>query len=96
MATGGRLLDRAVKAAGGREAFGRKFRQYRESVFFIDRNREELLRQYDGNWVAVYNCEVVAHAKKYQDVAEKVRQGGLPIEEVVIKFLTSKRVLTLF
>jgi len=96
MATGGRLLDKALNAAGGREAFDRKFRQYEESVSFIDRNREELLKKYDDKWVVVYNAKVVADGEKYEDVARKIHREGLPIEEVVIKFLTSRKMLTLF
>jgi len=96
MATGGRLLERALDAAGGKKAFDRKFRQYGESVAFIDKNREELLKKYDENWVAVYEATVVAHSKKYEDLEEELRKQGLPVEEVVIKFLTSRKMLTLF
>lgn len=96
MATSGRLLDRALKAAGGREAFDRKFRQFKESNAFFEANREKLLKKYDGNWVAIYNAALVAHGKEYDDVATKIRQEGLPIEDVVIKFLTSAEMLTLF
>ena len=96
MATSGRLFNMALEAAGGREAFDRKFRQYKESTSFIDRNREELLKEYDGNWVVVYNAKVVAYGKEYEDVASEIHQKGLPIENVVIKFLSSKEMLTLF
>lgn len=96
MATSGRLLERAVQAAGGSEEFDRKFRQYKESLSFFDKKREELLKKYDGNWVVIYNAKIVAHGKEYDNVANKIRQEGLPIEEVVIKFLTSKEMLTLF
>ena len=96
MASSGRLLDRALRAAGGREAFDRKFRQYGESVSFIDKNEDKLLKKYDENWVAVYNAKVVAHGKKYQEVEREIRRKGLPLEEIVIKFLTSREMLTLF
>lgn len=96
MATSGRLLDRALHAAGGREAFDRKFQQYGKSVAFIDKNLQELLKKYKENWVAVYDARVVANSKKYEDVERKIQTAGLPIDEVVIKFLTSRKMLTLF
>jgi len=96
MTTSGRLLDKALHAIGGREAFDRQFRQYQESIAFIDKNREELVKEYDGKWIAVYNSKVIAHGKSYRTVANKIQEEGLPIEEVVIKFLTSRKVLTLF
>lgn len=96
MATGTRVLDRVLRSAGGREAFHRKFQQYKESVSFIDENREELLKKYDDSWVVVYNGQVVAHGKNYKDVVRRIQRTGLPIEEVVIRFLSSRKVLTLF
>lgn len=96
MATGGRLLERALDAAGGKEAFDRKFRQYGESVAFIDKNRESLLKRYAEEWIAVREAKVVAHNKKYSEVEKKIQQEELPLEEVVIKFLTSRKMLTLF
>ena len=96
MATSGRLLARTLNAVGGREAFDRKFRQYEGSVSFIDKNEEELLEKYDENWVAVYNAKVVAHGKKYEEIEREIQQKGIPLEETVIKFLTSRKMLTLF
>ena len=96
MTTTGRLLDMAIHSAGGREEFDRKFCQYKESTSFIEKNRAELLKKYDNKWVVVYDAQVVANGKKYDSVLKKINKAGLPPEEVVIKFLTSRRMLTLF
>ncbi len=96
MATKGSFLEKALKAAGGRQEFDRKFQQYTQSVAFIDKHRDELLKKYDENWVAVYDAKVVAHGKKYQDLAKEINKERLPIGDVVIKFLTSRKMLTLF
>lgn len=94
--TTGSLLNKALNAVGGREEFERKFQQYSESVAFIDKNREDLLKKYDSNWVAVYNSKVMAAGTNYDDVAKEIERKRLPIEEVVIRFLSSRKVLTLY
>lgn len=90
------LFTKALNAVGGRREFGRKFRQYSDSVHFIDENRSKLLESCDGNWIAVYNSKVVAHSKSYHTVVKSVKQNDLPTEEVVLKYLSSRRVMTLF
>lgn len=96
MTSGGTLLRKAVESAGGEEAFHRKFRQYEESLSFIEQNKDELLKQFDNNWVAVYRAQVVAHGKNYRNLERKLKEKRLPIEEVVIKFLSSRKILTLY
>ncbi|MBA7518495.1 hypothetical protein ES705_10565 [subsurface metagenome] len=96
MVTSGRLLDKALHAVGGKDEFDRKFRQYGESVSFIDKNAEQLLKQFDESWLAVYNSKIVAHDKKYENIEKEIIQKGLPLDEVVIKYLTNRKMLTLF
>jgi len=94
MASG--LLDKALESAGGLEEFRRKMAQFREDLAFIDDNRKELLKRHDENWIAVYKRKVVAHSEQYDDVITQINEKGLPNEEVVIKFLSSRKVVTLF
>ena len=90
------LFDKAIKSAGGKEEFQKKFEQYKESVASIEANRDELLKKYDNEWIAVYNRKVVAHAKKLQELIQKVEPTGLPTNEVLIEFISSRKVLTLY
>lgn len=96
MATDATLIRDALNSTGGTEGFAKKFQQYSASVSFIDDNRKELLSKYDGNWVAVYNSNVVAHAKEYEELVDKIERKGLPIGELAIKFISSRKVMTLF
>lgn len=96
MATGNALLEKALKSLGGRDNFEQQYQQYSGSVHFIDRDRKELLSKYTDNWVAVHNSKIIAYGKKYQDVVIKIKQQKLPIGEVAIKFLSNRRVTTLF
>lgn len=90
------VLDKAVKSAGGKKELQRKFEQYRESVAFIEKNRNKLLKKHDNEWIAVYNCKVVAHAKKLQELIQKVEPTRLPTNEVLVEFISSRKVLTLY
>jgi len=96
MAMGNALLEKALKSLGGRDKFDQQYQQYSGSVHFIDKGRKELISKYADNWVAVHNSEVIAYGKKYQDVVKKIKEKKLPMGEVAIKFLSTRRVTTLF
>lgn len=96
MATERRPLNMVMSSVGGKKEFDRRYNQYKGSTTFFDTNRKELLKKYDGKWVAVYNSAVVAYGKQYKTVARKIQQRGLPIEDTVIRFITSREILGLF
>lgn len=96
MATNTELLGKALKAAGGQEEFERQYVQYGDSLAFLDKKRSELLQKYDGDWVAVFNSRIIAHGKQYSDVVKQIVRSDKPIGKVVIKFLSSKKIATLF
>ena len=86
----------ALRSVGGREEFERQYQQYNASVRLIDRDKRELLSKYADEWVAVYNSKVVAHGEKYRSVLKDIKRKGLPLGEVAVKFLYTRRVMTLF
>ena len=96
MVVSDKLIEEALKSAGGKDQFARQYQQYSNSVLFIDEHRQELLKKHDNEWIAVYNSEVVASSKKYDVLVRKVSRLKLPIKEVVIKFISSRKVVTLF
>ena len=94
MATKSKLT--ALKSIGGKKELQRQFRQYSQSVDYIDRDRRRLLKDYDNHWVAVYDSRIIAHAKRYDDVVRIIVQKKLPIGQVVLKHLSSRRRITLY
>lgn len=86
----------ALKSIGGIQEFQRQFRQYSQSVDYIDRDRRKLLKDYDNQWVAVYDSKVIAHGKKYGDVVKIIEQRKFPIEQVALKRLSSRKRITLY
>lgn len=96
MTTNSVLFKKALRSVGGKKEFARKSQQYSSSIHFIDTDRARLLKEYDEKWIAVYNSEVVAHGKQYNNVVKVIRRKGLPIREVALKHLSSRKVTTLF
>lgn len=91
-----KLLDEALKSAGGLEEFKRKRDQFSRDLAFIDENRDKLLEDYEENWVAVYESKIVAHGKHYNNVLSQLERSDLLEEQVVIKFLSSREGITLY
>lgn len=91
-----KLIEEALNSTGGKKQFAKQYKQYSDSVQFIDAHRQELLKKYDGEWIAVYNSEVIASHKKYNLLVGKIARLKLPIKEIVVKFISSRKVVTLF
>jgi len=90
------LLEKALLYAGGREQFERLYKEIKKNHTYIDENRLELLKSFDGNWIAVYNSVVVANGKDYDSVAKVLANKKMPAEETAIRFISSKKIATLF
>jgi len=86
----------ALKSIGGIQELQRQFRQYSQSVDYIDRDRRSLLKDYDNHWIAVYDSKVVAYSEKYDDVVKIIAQKKLPIGQIALKHLSSRRRITLY
>ena len=96
MATDIKMLNMALRSVGGEKAFIKKHQLYRQNVLYIDNNRSQLLKKYNENWIAVYDEKVIAFGAEYREVVNHINEQHIPIEEVVIKFLSNRKLLTLF
>ncbi|MBA7482334.1 hypothetical protein ES707_17820 [subsurface metagenome] len=92
----GKTLKEALKFVGGSERLVATKEQYSGSVMFLNSTRQELLKKYRQQWVAVYQSHVIANAKKYDDVIQELGAKDVPIEETVIKYLSDREMMTLF
>lgn len=90
------LLEKALKSAGGLGEFKRRKDQFGRDLAYVDTNRDKLLEIYNEKWIAVYQSELISHGKNYHNVLAEVKRKGLPEEQVVIKFLSSREVITLY
>jgi hypothetical protein len=91
-----KLLEKALKSAGGLEEFKRKRDQFNRNLAFINENTDKLLEDYGDCWVAVYDHKIVAHGKHYNNILSQIRGKGLPVEQTVTRFVSSREVIALY
>jgi ribosomal protein L20 len=91
-----KLLERALKTAGGLEEFQHRTSQYSDDVAYIEKNKEELLKQYNDNWVAVFNSNIVAYGKNFKGFIKSIKKAGVPLDKVTVEYISRRKELTLF
>lgn len=91
-----KLLEKALKSAGGLEEFKRKRDQFGRDLAFINENIDKLLEDYGDSWVAVYDRKIIAHSKHYNNTLSQIQGRGLPVEQVVTRFLSGREVIALY
>jgi len=91
-----KILNDAIRSAGGKRKFNDRFNQSFNNYEFIESHREELLREYNGEWIAVYNSTVIAHDKKYNVLICRIEENGYHMEDTTLKFITDKESTTLY
>lgn len=68
----------------------RGIEHYRADALYFEAHRQELLRQYDDHWVAVYDQRVVATAREHSELLDQLDRQGFPRGEVFIEYLSAK------
>lgn len=84
-------VKETIKAAGGEEVIELRLRHFQEDIQYLHSLKQELLRKYLDQWVAVHDKSLVAHAKRFWDLRRQLSQKGIPQNETVIDFVSSKR-----
>ena len=63
--------------------------QFTADALFVDSHRQDLLRRYPDQWIAVHQGEVVATAGEIEDLLGQVERAGLPAGHVYREFQSS-------
>ena len=84
-------IKNMVASAGGEEAIEMKLRRFEEDMRYLQSLREELLRKYLDQWVAVYERSLVAHGKTISELRKQLSVKHIPQNEAVIDFIASER-----
>ena len=61
-----------------------------ESQEFIYAHRDELVKQYPDQWIAVHRKEVIGHNKDLLSLVRELRKSGLPLQNIALEMLGTK------
>jgi hypothetical protein len=85
-----KMIDEAIKVAGGIDEFNRKFDEYCKNDEFFHSNRSKWLNSCDGKWVVIFDSQLEICGKTWKYVMNRIKSKGLPSDEVAIHFVSSK------
>jgi hypothetical protein len=97
MMTAEKMLEKALSHIGGRDEYERKRKQYSDNLTFFENNFSNWINKYNNEWIGIYDSQLVGHSRAYGDLERILtEEKKLPLDEVVIKYLTKRKVATLF
>jgi hypothetical protein len=64
-----------------------KLGDYERDFRYFCKHAEELTAQYPDEWIAIYNCKVVAHSPQHDNIWSKLEQLGLRDKSPLIELL---------
>jgi hypothetical protein len=72
------------------EEIQRDLDRFQNDAIWLGEHREEFLKKYPEQWVAVYHKELVATARSVKGLVHKLERKGIPPGRVVHDFLTEE------
>lgn len=84
------IIERNVNPAQVGVPAGRSMQAFRRDAEYLAENESALLAKFPGEWIAVFDTKVVAHAPQKRAVGKQLRQKGLSHLSPVIRFLDAE------
>ena len=66
-------------------------RSFREDAVFFDDHHQEFLRLYPEQWVGVYDKHVAGADADLKTLLRDMKSRGYPLESVVVRHVTAKK-----
>ena len=82
---------RIMTQVGGEDAIELRLRRFEEDVHFLQSLRQESLKKYLNEWIAVYDKTVVGHAKTFSELRKQLTLKNIPHNEAVAEYIASER-----
>jgi hypothetical protein len=73
-----------------------KLEQFNSDVEYFNSHRDELLKKYPESYVAVHRGQIIATTKTVEEIAKAIAKVNTPSDEIVVMFLSTKHVMTLY
>jgi len=83
------LTPEVLRLIGTPEEMAREMERLRRDLDWIEVERDKLLAEYDGRWIAVNDGVVRASAEDLAGLFELVDTQGLPRQDVTVRYITS-------
>jgi hypothetical protein len=68
-----------------------QFRQFIDDSKWLQENYNELIKEFNLEFVAIRNHEVVAHNKEMNEFERELKQNNIAILDIVVEFIRDKR-----
>ena len=67
------------------------FKQFVGDCKWLQKNYDELIKEFDLEFVAIRNHKVIAHHKEMNEFERELRQSNIAILDIVVEFIRDKR-----
>jgi predicted house-cleaning noncanonical NTP pyrophosphatase (MazG superfamily) len=68
-----------------------QFKQFIDDSKWLQKNYNELIKEFNLEFIAIRNHQVVAHHKEMNEFERELRQRNIAILDVVVEFIRDKR-----
>ena len=68
-------------------------RRFQQDADYLEDHFEELLAQYAGQWVAIYQQQVVGAAVELADLLAALTERGIPAGQALVEFVAGQEEL---
>ena len=69
----------------------KQFKQFIDDSKWLQRNYNELIKEFNLEYVAIRNHTVIAHHKEMNEFERELKQKDIAILDVVVEFIRDKR-----
>ena len=70
-----------------------ELQRFKQDTQYYEAHREDLLKQYPEQWVAIFNQQVVGAAPDFDQLLITLEQSGIPAERALIEHVTRREEL---
>lgn len=67
-----------------------ELQRFKQDTQYYEAHREDLLKQYPEQWVAIFNQQVVGAAPDFDQLLRALEHSGIPAEQALIEHVTYK------
>lgn len=86
-----KVIERLQKQLGPPEQSRKDQQRFESDLNYLLSRRDEWRDKYPNRWIAIYQEKLVAVADTGERLLGELRRQGLPVERVIIDFVTEEQ-----